>query len=70
MKYNLGNKERVIRAVVGSALLGYGIYAENWLASIGVWLVMTVFSKWCPVYSVFGFSTAPKEDTPREEPTS
>ncbi len=61
MVHNLGKTDRTVRAIIGPLLLAYGIYDNNWLASIGIWLIMTVFSKWCPVYSVFGIFTSPEE---------
>lgn len=60
MVHNLGKTDRIVRGVVGPVLLVHGIYTNSWTACIGIWLIMTVFSKWCPVYSVFGIFTSPK----------
>lgn len=69
MIYNLGKTDRIVRAVAGPVMLAHGIYANSWTGCIGVWLLMTVFSKWCPVYSVFKFDTLPK-DSGDSAPTS
>jgi len=63
---NLSKTDRAVRLFVGPSLIAFGIWTNNWIACMGVWLFMTVFSGWCPVYSIFSFSTAPKKEEPKE----
>jgi hypothetical protein len=57
MTKNMGTADRAIRAVVGIALIGWGIYAHNWLGAIGVVLLGTALVSWCPAYLPFGIRT-------------
>ena len=62
MKINVGSIDRVLRIVVGLALIGATL-----AGMIGVWgwigvvpLVTGTF-KFCPAYAIFGMSTCPVE---------
>jgi len=69
MKANMGTVDRVIRAIVGIALIAswpLGLL-EGTLAIvlpvIGVVLLVTAMLRWCPPYMLLGINTgAPKED--------
>ncbi|GIU00755.1 hypothetical protein TSL6_12610 [Sulfurovum sp. TSL6] len=65
MTCNIGKIDRIIRAVIGVALLGWGIMNGNIIADvIGVVLLLTVIIGWCPPYALFGINTGckPKND--------
>lgn len=55
---NIGSADRVIRIVVGLALIGLTlagtIGAWGW---IGVVPLVTAFLKFCPAYAIFGLRT-------------
>jgi len=69
MKPNMGTIDRVIRAIVGIALIAswpLGLL-EGTLAIVlpvmGVVLLITAMLRWCPPYMLLGINTgAPKED--------
>ena len=54
---NVGGIDRIIRIVVGLVVIGWGVYAQNWLGAIGIVPLLTGFIRWCPAYLPFGFKT-------------
>lgn len=63
MKPNVGNLDRIIRIVVGLALLAvaFGIVFPgtdwNWVGWIGLVLLLTALVRVCPAYSILGITT-------------
>jgi len=65
MTLNMGGFDRVLRAIVGFALIAYaflgGLPAFGWLAMVlaaaGVILIATAFMSWCPIYAALGLAT-------------
>ncbi|MFT5658283.1 MAG: hypothetical protein ACI9KN_001562 [Gammaproteobacteria bacterium] len=57
MKPNVGTIDRVIRFVIGSAIIGAGIYFESWWGVIGVVLLFTSIVSSCPAYSLLKISS-------------
>jgi hypothetical protein len=57
MKPNVGNVDRIIRIVLGLAIIGWGYMTSNWLGAIGLVPLATAFMRWCPAYLPFGIST-------------
>jgi hypothetical protein len=65
MKTNVGFTDRVIRVVVGCALLGAGYYFKSWWGLVGLGPLLTAFVGFCPAYLPFGFDTCrPKNREP------
>ncbi len=60
MKKNLGSTDKVIRIILGAAIVGLGIYFSNWWGLVGLVLLITAFINWCPAYSLIGISTDKK----------
>jgi hypothetical protein len=58
MKKNMGSADRVIRGILGVAILGAGYYFKSWFGLIGLIPLATAFISWCPAYLPFGISTA------------
>ena len=62
-KTNVGNIDRILRIVVGLALiLGFFLNmdgAYSWLYLIGIVPLATGLMATCPLYSLFGLSTCP-----------
>lgn len=60
MQTNVGNIDRIVRAVIGLALI-----ALAWAGTIGAWgwigvvPLLTAALGFCPVYTLLGFSTCP-----------
>jgi Protein of unknown function (DUF2892) len=65
MKANVGNVDRIIRAVVGLAALlgawaiGSGSVAFVLLMVVGAILLVTAAVGFCPLYRVLGLNTCP-----------
>lgn len=57
MKCNVGKTDRVLRIVVGLAIVGAGVYFQNWWGAVGVIPLVTGLFRWCPAYLPFGIST-------------
>jgi hypothetical protein len=57
MKTNVGSIDRVLRILIGCAILGAGYYYKNWLGLIGIVPVLTGIFRFCPAYVPFGLST-------------
>lgn len=62
MKANVGNVDRVIRFIVGLALLSLLFALQGsarWLGLIGLIPLLTAFMRYCPLYSILGLSSCP-----------
>ncbi len=66
LKKNMGSIDRILRIIVGLALLagfffttGGGPWHYAWL--IGIVPLLTGLVNSCPLYSIFGISTCPLE---------
>jgi Protein of unknown function (DUF2892) len=63
MNTNVGTIDRVLRVVIGVALLWYALLAApsgyNWIGWIGVVPLITALVGVCPLYSILGLSTCP-----------
>ncbi|MBK6910340.1 MAG: DUF2892 domain-containing protein [bacterium] len=57
MTMNVGSADRVIRIVIGLAVIGWGIWAKNWWGALGVVPLFTAMINWCPLYTVCGVKT-------------
>ncbi len=57
MKPNVGSIDRVLRLVLGLAIIAAGFYFESWLGLIGLALLATAAIQVCPAYLPFGLST-------------
>jgi hypothetical protein len=62
MSINVGSIDRVVRVVLGLALLSTFFLLEGplrWLALAGLVLLLTAAFGLCPLYSVLGINTCP-----------
>ena len=57
MKINVGGFDRILRAIVGLALLGAGYYFKSWWGLIGLGPLVTAVFRFCPAYLPFGLNT-------------
>lgn len=63
MTQNVGSTEKVIRVVIGLALLSLFFILEGnarWWGLIGLVPIATAAAGWCPVWSIIGVNTARK----------
>ncbi len=63
MKKNIGATERVIRTVVGLAIIGVGWFYQSWWGAVGLVPLVTAAIGWCPPYAMLGISTCSTETT-------
>jgi hypothetical protein len=65
MQANVGNADRIIRVVIGVALLSLVFILEGnarWFGLIGIMPIFTGLMRWCPAYSLLGMRTCPLSD--------
>lgn len=63
MVHNVGSIDKVVRIVIGLALLSLIFILEGnirWLGLIGIVPLFTVAMGWCPAYAIFKISTKSK----------
>lgn len=61
MKCNVGKTDRVIRVIVGAAMIAAGLYYQSWIGAIGLIPLLTAALGWCPLYLPLSISTCKKE---------
>jgi len=64
MQKNIGKTDRIIRVIVGFAIIGGGFYYGSWWGIVGLIPLVTAAIGWCSLYSVIGISTC-KTDKPQ-----
>lgn len=65
MKANVGSLDRIVRIIIGLAVLGAGWYFKSWWGLVGLLPLLTATIRFCPAYLPFGLSTcATKSDQP------
>ncbi len=58
MGKNVGTIDRILRIIVGAALIAYAIYQPDaWWGWIGVVPIVTALVGWCPAYRLVGLRT-------------
>lgn len=67
-KTNVGNIDRLIRAIVGVLLIVAVFRGSSWIGGvIGAVLLATAYLGFCPVYRTFDFSTLKDHGTAKNE---
>lgn len=59
MKTNVGGIDKILRIVVGIALVAWAILGGPVWAWIGVLPILTGVMGWCPAYTLIGLNTCP-----------
>lgn len=57
MQANVGGADRMIRILLGSAIIVVGIVMKSWWGAIGLLPLLTGVLRCCPAYMPFGLST-------------
>jgi hypothetical protein len=57
MKKNMGNTDRIIRAIAGVLILAAGIILHSWWGALGAVLLATSMISFCPLYTLIGANT-------------
>ena len=60
MNKNVGTVDRALRAIVGIALIGWGVVTQNWWGAVGAIPLFTALVSWCPAYVPFGINSGKK----------
>ena len=59
MKQNMGQIDRIIRAVIGVAIILVGLITHSWLGLVALVPLLTSISGFCPLYTLLKISTCP-----------
>jgi hypothetical protein len=62
MNPNVGGLDRVVRIILGLAILGAGYYYQSWWGLIGLVPILTAIVRFCPEYLPFGLSTCARPE--------
>ncbi len=65
MKANVGGVDKILRIVIGLGLLSLVLFLEDsarWWGLVGLIPLLTGLVNFCPLYTLFGFSTCPMKD--------
>jgi len=54
---NMGMTDRLIRGILGIAILVMGVVRRSWWGLLGIYLIITALLGFCPLYLPFKFST-------------
>jgi len=57
MKCNVGKADRIVRILLGLAIIAVGVFFNSWWGAIGVIPLFTAAIGWCPLYLPLGMST-------------
>ncbi len=60
MNHNVGGIDRILRIIIGLAIIGWGVYAQNWWGAVGIIPLFTGAIGWCPAYLPFGLNSGKK----------
>jgi hypothetical protein len=57
MQANVGAVDRIIRIVLGIAIIALGVAYKSWWGAVGLLPLATGLFSFCPAYTLFGIST-------------
>ncbi len=57
MKQNVGSLDRIVRVILGVALIGAGVYFQSWWGALAIVPLGTAAVGWCPPYAILGLNT-------------
>lgn len=57
MTHNIGTIDKVIRIILGLALIGWGVASGSWWGAIGIIPLGTALVGFCPLYPLVGMNT-------------
>jgi len=62
MTCNMGRSDRILRGVLGLAILVAGLFFQSWWGLVGLIPLGTSILGWCPAYVPLKINTGPKAD--------
>lgn len=57
MKCNVGKTDRMLRIIIGLAIVGVGTAIQSWWGVVGLIPLITGLIRWCPAYVPLKIST-------------
>lgn len=63
MNKNIGKVDKIIRIVVGLAIIVFGVVSGSWLGIIGLIPLGTALIGWCPLYCPLKINTVCDQDS-------
>ena len=60
MNKNVGSTDKVIRIIIGAAIVGAGVSFKSWWGAVGIVPILTALMGWCPPYALLGINTSKK----------
>ncbi|MGB5918970.1 YgaP family membrane protein [Arcobacter sp.] len=57
MNKNIGKIDKIVRIIVGVAIIAYGVMTNSWLGVIGLIPLGTALIGWCPLYCPLKINT-------------
>ena len=60
MNSNIGTTDRIIRAILGIAIIGFAVVSHGpvrWVGIVGAIFLITAVIRFCPLYRIFGIRT-------------
>jgi len=64
---NIGKIDKIVRIVLGVALIAWGFIAQNWLGAIGLIPLGTALIGFCPLYKIVNIDTGCKVAEAKKE---
>jgi hypothetical protein len=58
MPKNVGQIDKILRIVIGVAVIVVGVINQSWWGAVGLVPLLTAFIGFCPLYTVLNISTA------------
>lgn len=65
MNKNVGSADRLVRVILGVAIVAAGVYYKAWWGAIGAVPILTAAIGWCPLYLPFGLSSCSTKRSPQ-----
>lgn len=57
MKCNVGQKDKVIRILIGLVIAVIGFYFRSWWGLLAIIPLLTAYTRICPLYKILGIDT-------------
>ncbi len=57
---NVGTIDRIVRAVLGIVIIGWGVMTQNWWGAVGIIPLGTAAISFCPLYTLLGMNSGCK----------
>ena len=66
MKCNIGKTDKIVRWIIGLAVIVLGFGFKSWWGLVGLIPILTASLSFCPIYPVLGLSSYKIEDKKAE----